>query len=291
MAHSSVREIIEGNPIVDEIISYDGENEQKGFFNTIKFIIRLKKKRFDLAVILNPAKKFNLITFLAGIPRRVGYNRKWGFLLTDKIEDKKYLGEKHEVEYNLDLVRKIDADTQNKSLFIPINSQDEEFVKELLVELGIKDNNSLIAIHPWTSNPQKQWPWERFVELGDRLIEELGIRVVVIGGDDEVEVTSKFCNSMRNLPINLCAKLSLRQLAAFLRYCKLLISNDSGPVHIASAVKTPTVVIFGGSDPGTGPIRWGPWGEGHKIIYKDSLEEITVDEVFKLGRDSVSARR
>lgn len=273
-----VQEIVEGNPDINDIMIYD-EKAMSGILKSFKLICEIRKRKFDLVVILNPKKKFNIITFLAGIPVRLGYNRKWGFLLTHKIEDKKFLGQKHEVEYNLDLVRRIGIDTEDKSLFIPISKEDEKSVDFLLKEYGILKPDSLIALHPWTSDPIKQWPTENFFQLAKRITKEFFSKVIIIGGKEEASQSNKFCEGNKEL-INLTGKLTLRQLAAFLKQCRCLVSGDSGPIHMASAVGTPVVAIFRNDIPAKSAKRWGPWGENHIVIEKNDLKKITVDEVL-----------
>ena len=90
---------------------------------------------------------------------------------------------------------------------------------------------------------------------------------------------------------DLVGRLTLRQLAALLQHARLLVSNDSGPVHLAAAMGTPTVVLFGTSDPATGPARWGPWGQGHTVICQPRLEQIDVDEVLQAIHTHVSMVR
>lgn len=267
MVQPVLKDIVEGNPDINEVITYDKNGRQRGLFETTKLIWRLREKRFDVAVMLNPAKWSNIITYLAGIPIRAGYDRKWGFLLTHKIRDEKYLGEKHEVEYNLDLVRKtLGADIQDKSLFIPITKEDEMYVSNLLQENGVSDNEKLIAIHPWSSCPSKLWPLDRYIQVASTLADSYGIRMAVVG-----EQQYKNGSSLRttNKIMDLCGKLSLRQVAALFKRCKCLISNDSGPVHIACAVGIPCIVIFGRTLSGVGPKRWGPLGERNVVLQKD----------------------
>ncbi|MCK4859697.1 MAG: glycosyltransferase family 9 protein, partial [Candidatus Omnitrophica bacterium] len=293
MVQPYAREIIEGNPDVNEIITYNS-NKQKGIWQSLKLICFLREKKFDLVIIFNPSKKFNIITFFAGIPKRVGYNRKWGFLLTHKIEDKKYLGEKHEVEYNLDLVQaagcKLQATSKEKrTILYPISyilypiqislkKEDEEFIERQLTENDVSKDESLLAIHPFTSNPKKQWAIENFVELAHKISQWKKTKVVIIGGKDERELSRKYFVNIN--VIDWTGELSLRQTAVLLKRCKLLISCDSGPVHLAAAVETPAAVIFRSGISGVGAKRWGPWGKGH-IIEKENLDQISVEEVLK----------
>jgi heptosyltransferase-2 len=285
MVNPSVREIAEGNPYINEIMIYD-EKRMHGFFKSLKLIFEIKKKKFDLVIILNPKKKFNVITFLTGIPVRLGYNRKWGFLLTHKIEDRKSSGQKHEVEYNLDLVRRIGIDTQDKSLFISVDKEDEQFIDSLLKDLGIINTDLLIALHPWTSDPVKQWSIEDFSRLAQRLSKELSCKVIIIGGKEEIDKSINFCQGNPDL-INLTGKLTLRLSAALLNKCRLLISNDSGPVHLACAVGTPVIALFRSDIAGKSARRWGPWGEEHIVIEKPNLSDIEVEEVLEKVRSKL----
>lgn len=150
-----VRELAGTVDCVDEVVVWD------------KIRKELRKHKFDLCVVLNPTKEAHWAVFWAGIPVRVGYDRKWGFLLTHKMKDTKHLGNRHEVDCNLELVGLIGA--KNKEIassgcallaMTPIDKY--EFLA------------GAIAIHPFTSDPVKQWPLERFVELAKRIMEDGG---------------------------------------------------------------------------------------------------------------------
>ena len=259
------KEAVSGNPDIDKLIVFNA----KGILEKVKFIFMLKKEKFDLAVMLSPSKFFNIATFLAGIKKRVGYDRKWGFLLTDKIKDEKFKGQKHEVEYNLDLVRHIGANTDTKDLVFVFDKEDEIFVKNLLASFGISPNNSIVGIHPASSNPAKMWPAEYFIQLIDMLKSKPDITICLVGTPEYGKLIEKIIEKTAQKPVNLCGKFTLKQLGAFLKRCSLLISNDSGPVHLAAAVGTPVIAIFGRNIKGVSPKRWGPWGKNHVIFHKD----------------------
>ena len=211
-----------------------------------------------------------MASFLAGIPLRVGYDRKWGFLLTKKMKDTKHLGNKHEVECNLELAGLIGAKTADKSLSLKIE-------EKTFPELAGRNN---IAIHPFTSDVVKQWPIERFRLLAQRISGELGLGVLIIGKEEYAGTGRlKFENLGKNI-VNMINKTSLIELAQVIKQCKLLVSCDSGPVHLAASVGVPVIALFRNDLPGKTAKRWGPWGEGHIVIEKGSLDEITVDEVF-----------
>lgn len=261
---------------VDEVVTWENRRHRIG--EIIRFAASIKKERFDLCVIFNPNKEFNIITFLSGIPERVGYNHKFAFLLTKKIEDRKYLGERHEIEYNLELAAAAGARTQDKTLSLTV---DEKIVEDLFMPLNIEKGDTLIALHPWTSDPVKQWPINNFSELAKSLSGVRGVKILVIGGKEEAAKGRDFVDGLKEENIiNLAGKTTLVELAATLKRSKLLVSGDSGPVHLAACVSTPVLAVFRNDIQGKNPGRWGPWGKGHIVIEKNNLNDISVQEVF-----------
>lgn len=268
MTSPYAKDIVEGNPYLDEVIIYDKDNKHKNWRRSVKLSRNLKKKKFDLAVILHPTNRVHLVTFLAGIRRRVGYNRKFGFLLTDKIKHTKQQGDKHESEYALDLVRYLGIES-DKTLFMPIKAASEEWAEELFKKEGINKSDKLLAIHPAASCPSKIWPQERFAEAADKFISKYGFKVLLVAGTEDIALVDDIIRRMRNPAVNLAGKTSVSQLASILKRSRLFISNDSGPVHIATAVGTPVISIFGRNQKGLSPKRWGPLGIKDKILHKE----------------------
>ncbi|MFH1269714.1 MAG: glycosyltransferase family 9 protein [Candidatus Omnitrophota bacterium] len=283
VVNSSVKELAGKITFIDEVMEWN--RGRHALSENIRLTRLLKKKRIDIAVMLNPDKDFNIFTYLAGIPVRAGYDRKWGFLLTHKTKDKKYLGERHEVEYNLELVSLIGAATQDKTLSLSIG---EGGADDLLNDFNIKGRKNLIALHPWTSDPIKQWPVRNFRELADRLSEMQDTAVAIIGGKEESGKSAELFSNIYNNIINLTGKTTLIQLAALLKKCKLLISGDSGPVHLACAVGTKALVVFRNDIPGKAPQRWGPWGGGNIAIEKNNLSDISVAEVLETAKEALN---
>jgi len=265
-----VKELAKAISYIDEIITW--ENRKHKFREILFFSHKLRKENFDLCIIFNPSKEFNIISFLAGIPIRVGYARKWDFLLTHKIEDKKYLGLKHEIDYNLELVGIIGADTDDKSLNLEI--------KEKIYIPQIDNYKNSVVVHPWTSDSIKQWPIEYFRDLVLRLAKELNEKVIIIGGKENLDISQKYFSDLDESIINLTGKTTLLELAVILKNSKILISLDSGPVHLASCVDTPVLAIFRNDIPAKSPIRWGPRSKKSIVIAKNNLSDITVEEVL-----------
>jgi len=253
----------------DEVIPW--KQERHSLKEKVGLIRLLRQKNIDTAIILNPAKEMNIISFLSGIPLRIGYDRKFGFLLNRKLKDTKHLGQKHEVEYNLDLVSLLPARTGDRRLSLKIRE------KPPIAE------RDFVMIHPWTSDPIKQWPLQRFVELAGRVISELGFKVAIVGGKENAEESKRRFSSLGEGLIDLTGKTTLEELAALLGVCRILVTADSGPMHLAACMNTPVIALFSNAIAGKSSRRWGPWGDGHTVIEKRTLKEITTEEVlFKL---------
>ena len=266
-------------PFIDDIIAWG--RGRHSLWAKLRLAGLLRKNKYGIAVMLNPSKEFNIITALAGIPVRAGYDRKCGFLLTHKLADAKHLGLKHEVEYNLELVGLLGAATGNLGLLLSIEGG---IINNFLAEFKVRDEDKLIAMHPWTSDPVKDWP--HFRQLAERLALQPGIRLVIVGASSAGTDAGGFAGLGERV-INLAGRTSLVQLAAFLAKCRLLITCDSGPMHLSCCVSTPVVALFSSSLPGKSARRWGPWGQNNTVIAKPRLSDISVEEVLTKVREKL----
>ncbi len=249
---------------INEILTW--ENRKHSLTEIFRFSRQIKKKQFDACLILNPSQEMNVICFLAGVPLRAGFDRKCGFLLNKKIKDQKHLALKHEIDYNLELAELINAKTGIINYTINLGDS-----------LVSKDN--LIAIHPWTSDPRKQWPIENFIALAKQCVVKFENKVIIVGKTNSPE--NKLFDNLGEKIKNLTNQTSLEELGLLLKKSRLLISTDSGPAHLAAAVGTPVIALFRNDLAGKTAKRWGPWGKQHIIIEKDSLGEIKVEEVLE----------
>ena len=268
---SCVYELAKRLPFVDELLIW--ENRRHSLWEILKFSAELKEKKYDACLIFNPSKEFNLISWLAGIPLRAGYDRKRAFLLNRRIEDKKSEGLKHEVDYNLELLETIGI---TKSLYdFSLDIKDSDFPDARMSEIGLSGND-FIAVHPWASNKQKEWPAHKFQESCRRLAPES--ELVVIGGKEERERSVEFCRGLK--VIDLTGQTTLLELGGLLKRAKLLLTNDSGPMHLAAILDIPVAAIFRKSPPGVSVKRWGPVGKRNIVIENDNIADISVDEVM-----------
>ncbi|MDD4956472.1 MAG: lipopolysaccharide heptosyltransferase II [Candidatus Omnitrophica bacterium] len=290
------RDIVEDNPDINEVIIYDKEGAQKGFVGTVLFAWELRKKRFDTAIILHPTNRSHIVAFLAGIPERVGYDKRLPFLLTKRAPHIKQEGAKHEIDYNFDLLALagVDVTLYDRMPYMSTSDADKKMVDAVIKDNGL--TGELVAMHVGASCRSKRWPTGRFAEVADRISKEFGARVIFVGGNESEGMSSSVVSLMKEEPVDLTGGLLLGEFAEFLSRCRLLISNDSGPVHVAVAVGTPVIAVFGRKDAGLSPRRWGPVGAGDTVLHKDvgcerclahecerdfaCIKAVTVDEVM-----------
>ena len=274
------RDIVSDRPDLAGVLSFDTIERRVPLWEAFSLAGLLRKKRFDMAIILNPHRVLHLACFLAGIRYRLGFDRKWGFLLNRKARDKRQESKMHEVEYNLRLLKRIGIEQRNIPPFMPVLSKSAFYVGGILQQSGVSGKNKIIAVHPGSSNPKKRWPKENFRKLIKDIISTGSVDVVLIGDRDEKQLCNEISEGLGKSVHNLAGLFTIRKLTAFLKAVELLITNDNGPMHIAAACGTKVVAIFNGNLKGSNPTRWGPYGEGHTVLYKP-MNEISVEEIYE----------
>jgi lipopolysaccharide heptosyltransferase II len=266
------KDIIEDNPNLDEIIVYDAlahsPSRGRAITGTFRCLRKLHQKKFDLAVIFHRTSFTGLLALLAGIPNRIGFDYHGkGRFLTRKVA---YDVGKHEVDRYLDVVRSLGLSTAGLWTEMQVGRKEQDYAFELLRACGLKPDKKLVAIlpgggkNPGTFMPTKRWQPAKFAELADAIIEEYKVKVILVGGPSDKEVSKEVVCAMQNKPIDLVGGTTFKELAAVLKGCRLFIGGDSGPLHIAASVGTPTVGIFGPSD----PRLVAPRGEKHLTVWK-----------------------
>lgn len=269
MVRPYAHEIIKGNPYLDEVITYDKSKRGIGVWSDLKFIIKLRKKRFDLALILHPKNRTHIIAFLSGIRERIGYNKKLGMLLTKKIPHLKQYGLKHEIDYTLDILDHAGIPCKDKSLYVAINDSSEKKISRIFSENGISKDDTVVTVHPGSSCPSKRWGMSHFARVADELARSHKARIVIIAGLHDKKFGDGVAVLMREKNLNLSCKTTVSDIVSILKRSRLFISNDSGPVHISCAVGTPVISIFGRNNRGLSPRRWRPVGSRDVALHKD----------------------
>ncbi len=279
-------DIVSDRVDIDKVILFDTFSKRLPLLSAISLANKLRSEGFDMAVILNPHKILHLGCFLAGIPIRVGFSKKWPFLLTHRTDDKRGEATKHEVEYNLELLRIIDIYADKIYPLMEILSKSVSEVKSILNMAGVKEKNKIVVIHPGSSNAKKQWSIKNFAKVAKALAEAGNIDVVVIGDKSEKHLCKYITSDAGKNTYDLAGLFTLKQLAALMQRADMLITNDNGPMHIAAAVSTRVVAIFNKDVSGSNPLRWAPYGDGHTVFYKD-FNDIKPEEAIEAAKDTL----
>jgi heptosyltransferase-2 len=307
MVSPYTRELVEGNPYLDSVIVFDKDKKDAGFLGTLSFSNKLKKMKFDAVIVLHPTLRVHLICFLAGIRERIGYDRKAPYFLTKTFAHTKQEGRKHEVEYNFDLLAPLGIFEASRDLYMPIKETSERFVEGFLKDIGLSEKDKIVAVNPAASCISRRWPLQKFAHLIDQLITTYDVKVLIVADTIHRFLSEEVVRLAHTNPLDCSGRFNLSELASLIKRCALFISNDSGPVHIAVAVGTPVVAIFGRNQPGLSLRRWGPLGKRDVVLHKETnchpclahdcksqfkcLEAITVEEVLEHAGQILKTRQ
>ena len=280
-------------PYIDEVISFRKRGSVGSLWEDLKLGSSLKKRKFDLAVVLPRSFHSAFQAYLARIPIRVGYQDEGRSpFLTHGIPRKPDILQEHRIHYYekmVDFFGRVEGTPPPRIL---LRDEDRKWAEEKLRSLGFLDGRLLIGMNPGaTYGLAKCWDPDRFGELGKRLAREWNAGILIFGKKEEGLLARKILEYVRNDASDLTGKTTLLRLAALLERCRLLLTNDTGTMHVAAAVNAPVVALFGPTDPST----TGPWGNNHVVIRKNvpcspcmkrvcptdhrCMELITVEEV------------
>jgi heptosyltransferase-2 len=301
-----VAPLFEKDPAVDEIILYS--DEFRGVPGKLRLARKLKEHGFCAAMLFQNAFDAALLAFLAGIPKRMGYNRDGRrFLLTHPVAFDTHARSLHHIDYYLNLDRRAGFEAVPEMPWIFLDLEERLKARGMLASL----KRPIVAINPGAAyGSSKRWHPGRFAEVAEGVMQELGGSVVLLGGPKEIGIADEILRSMDSSPItsvsllNLAGRISLRELAAVISECDVMVTNDSGPMHIGYAVGTPVVAIFGS----TSPEHTGPAGASDIVLRKpvacapcferecrkkelECMERITSPEVFDAVKKLVSTKR
>ncbi|MFC1646394.1 lipopolysaccharide heptosyltransferase II [Candidatus Omnitrophota bacterium] len=255
LVHKRCKDVLLGNPNVNEIIVLDEKDRHKGLIGKLRLIKELKAKRFDIVYLFHRSFTRTLICFLSGIRKRIGYyTAKRRLLLTESVLPLQEVTHRAAYYYYL-ITRTIPSDIKELRYDFFVSDSDVSYAENLLRKENIKDNQKIVVIHASGNWFPKRWPVENFAKLADELIEKFGAAVVFSGAPSEKDTITDILGLVKNKVINLCGKTSIRQLGALFKRADLVVSADSGPLHISVALKRPTVAIYGPTSAAiTGPL-------------------------------------
>jgi heptosyltransferase-2 len=245
-----VSPLFEKDPNIDEIIQYG--DEYRSIIGKIKLSRILNKKGFCSAVLFQNAFDAAFIAFLAGIRERVGYNRDVrGFLLTTAVPVPQNERKVHHIKYYLNLLEQLGIKEQYSPPYLYLSLDERLSARNLLKDM----KRPILGINPGAEyGSAKRWFPERFAEVANWFIKDTKGSAVIFGGKNEIDVAQEINKLIPENKLLLAGKTSLRELISLISECDVFVTNDSGPLHIAYAVGTPLVAIFGSTDPElTGP--------------------------------------
>jgi len=302
-----VAELYANHPAFFRLLVYDPEGEHRGRRGFAGFIESLRREHFEAAILFQHAFHAAWIAWRAGIPARIGYatdGRRPFLTEAIRLPQRGYLG--HQSSEYLELLFRSGLLEQRppgaREVRLPVTKGERRSAVDALKALGLGGPRCFVGLNPGASfGPAKRWPVDRFAALGDRLVGALGADVLVFGSKAERPLAEAVGRAMQHTPLVLAGTTTLRQWMALTERCRLVVANDSGPMHVAAAVGVPVVAIFGSTDEqATGPLSpWArvirqpvpcsPCGFRQCPIDFRCMLGVTVDEVHRASLELVAA--
>ena len=296
---------------IDDLVTFEKNRWKiKDVYDNSQF---LRNDGYELAILFPNSFESAVTTFFSRIPRRIGYNKDVrGLLLTDPIAVPEWKDRKHEVFYYLNLIAEVERrmlgrDTVSQAIpntDLNISDERKTEARRKLSEFGVDLNKKIVALGVGSTNSRaKRWPAERYANLNDKLQNDLDGNVILIGVESEKDVSGTVMQLSNRQPIDLTGKTDLAEAVALLSVIDLLISNDMGLAHVAPAVGTSTIAIFGPTNDET----TRPYSSNAEVIRKDvdcapcmlrdcpidhrCMTRISVDEVFEAAQRRLADER
>ncbi len=289
-------ELVRGVPEIDSVLDYDGT-----FAGERSLVRRMRSARYDLGVIFPRSLHAAILVRLGGVRRRIGYAADGrSLLLTDRVARTPEIRTVHQSEYYRHLVSVLGDPGPLVTPRIMPDPDDEVWTADFL-RAGGHTGGALIGVNPGAAyGTAKRWFPDRFAAVADRLAKELGGRVVILGGPQDREAEAAVAGFMREAPIKAAGATTIGRLISLISRLSLLVTNDSGPMHIAAALGVPIVAIFGPTNPdttspmGRAAVVWHEF-ECSRCLLRTCpidhrcMESVTADEVYEASRRLLSA--
>lgn len=267
--------LIEGHPALDRVLvsrrkqwlkGLSGPGKVRHLRKVIAFLRELRDTRYDMVLDFQASLKGGVLVGLVRSSRKIGFGKG----LEHQEHSYLFLNEKvpavdmeiHALTRGLMLLEHIGIPASRIAYNLPVSKRDREEVNQMLAAAGVGRRAKLVAINPVAQWESKLWDNTKFALLADRLIERYDVPVVFSGGPADRSIISAITSKMRHKALDFAGQTSLMGLAALYERAALLVSTDTGPMHLAAAVGIPVVALFGP----TAPWRTGPYGQGHRIV-------------------------
>jgi len=272
LARPTIAELLRKQSGIKECLVYDYQGEHRGPGGLLRLSQVLRKRAFDTAILFQNAFEAALLAWLSRIPTRIGYATDGrGWLLSQAVSLPSQ-SSWHHIGYYQELVQAITHVPSKKRIpKLAVSSLDQFADQQSFAEMFSTSNTLWVGINPGSVyGSAKRWQPERFAEVGDRIVAQVqkehpefsSIRCVLIGGKGEEDLGRGIATRMCTRPVVLSGKTTIQELMSVLTRCAVLITNDTGPMHIAQALGVPVVAIFGSTDPEV----TGPAGDDSRVI-------------------------
>jgi heptosyltransferase III len=255
-------DVLFGNPDIDEVLILDKDSLAAQY----RLITGLRRRRFDTVFDLTDGDRAAFLSWISGAPVRIGFNdgHRWqGRFYTHVVRFGR--GVQHRIDRDLEALKSMSIQARSMDPHLWLMPEEEKSADQLLDQLGVQRSQSIVILQPGARYWFKAWPPERFAELADRLASQYGCQVLIGGTRQEGDLAQQIRQMAKSLPIVMAGRTTVRQFASIAKRSALFVGNDSGAMHIASAVGTPVVALFGPSS----PREWRPHGGPVEILYKD----------------------
>jgi heptosyltransferase-1 len=276
--------------VVDRVALRDG-SRLLAVFRIGRIVREVRRAKFDFVIDLHSLSETNLLGFLSGAPHRL-YARRPGrsldilanFHPKPPVEDNRPT--KHAIDRYLDVLRPLGILDAPRVPRLRTRAEDDAAIEQMLRKEKGGTNVPLVGLFPGAGHPGRRWPLERFGELAERLARDDGVGIVIFAGPEERELVKEMRTLFPRKTI-IFDRLTIPQLAAALARLSVFVSNDTGPMHIATAVGTPVVALLDRPTPNS----FIPIEERHRVIYSQRIAEMTTDEVYQATRELLAAGR
>lgn len=260
-------ELLQHHPAIATIIQYDKRRSQKGLLGILSLSKQLRHRKYDVAIVPHRSFRTAMVIALSGIKERICFSTASGSFLYNHVV--KYKKHDHEIERNNALLEPLGIEVQHKELPKLHPSQTEkQIINKFLFEREILQQEKMIAIAPGSVWNTKRWLLERFAELASMIAND-GFEVLIIGGKEDSELGKAIVETAKNKKIHdATGALSLLESAELIGRCKILITNDSAPLHLGVAMTTPVIAVFGATVPEFG---FAPYGEKDIVVETKGL--------------------
>ncbi len=263
LASPAARLVIKNNPNVDEIIAHPGKVDLSYFLRLPCLLYRVRRRRFDLVVILHANDPDAApLAYLSGARHRMGWaESRLAFLHTIPVKTKGL--PQHIIDTRLNNLKEIGIVSSDRRMELFLSNDEKAWAKGFIKKAGFSDK-TLIGVHPFGSKVNKWWPVENVIEFCKEAIKEFSCRVIIFGGKKEINYGDEISQAVKGV-VNLAGKLTIRESASLINECRVFISTDSGPMHIALSLGVPTVALFGPDN----PLITGPLIKPYAVIQKN----------------------